>query len=99
MENRVEKIDWVFWVFIEKREWFTNFWKSRGSNCLDIQIYNYHIGIGLPWHKEVIRKANVNHPMEGVNHMLNTNEQNRKGVEKWGRFRYISDKAKTYTIN
>jgi hypothetical protein len=83
MNSKLEKIDWVFWITVEKRDWFTNFWKLRGSNCLNIQIYNYHIGIGLPWHKE------VNHPMEGVKYMLRTNEENRKGIEKWGRFRYI----------
>lgn len=99
MNNKVEKIDWVFWIVIEKREWFTNFWKSRGANAIDIQIYNYRIGIGLPWHKEVIRKADVNHPMEGINHMLRTNEEIRKAIRKWGRFRYISNKAKICPVN
>jgi hypothetical protein len=94
----MNKVDWIFWVSIEKREWFKNFWKSRGSNCVDIQIYNYHISIGLPWHKEVIRKADVNHPLEGITHIFRTNEQNRRRVEKWGRFRYISNKAKLCTI-
>jgi hypothetical protein len=58
---------------------------------MDIQIYDYRILIGLPWHPEVIRKADVNHPMEGVGHMLKTNEQNRIGIKKWGRFRFIKN--------
>jgi len=57
------KVDWVFWVNVEKREWFKKFWKSRGSNCLDIQIFNWYISIALPWHKEVVRKADINHPL------------------------------------
>jgi hypothetical protein len=87
-----QKIDWVFWITIQKREgWFKKFWKTRGSNAMEIQIYNYRISIGLPWHPEVIRKADVNYPMEGVNYMIKTNEQNRIGIKKWGRFRYIKN--------
>ena len=87
-----KKIDWVFWLTVQKREgWFTKFWKSRGSNAMEIQIYDYRISIGLPWHPEVIRKADVNHPREGVGHMLKTNEQNRIGIKKWGRFRFIKN--------
>jgi hypothetical protein len=90
-----EKIDWVFWITIQKREgWFKKFWNSRGANSLDIQIYNYRILIGMPWHPEVIRKADVNYPMEGINHMLKTNEQNRIGIKKWGRFRFIKNQLK-----
>lgn len=48
----------------------------------------------MPWHKEVIKKADVSYPLEGINHFMRTNEINKKGIEKWGRFRYISNKVK-----
>ncbi len=70
----ISSYPWVFWVRFEKRNWFCNFWKSRGSNCLDIQIFKLRISIGMPWHKEVLRKASVNYPMEGLNHCRKTNE-------------------------
>ena len=74
MYKEVKNYPWVFYIRISKRNWFSNFWKSRGSNCLDIQIYNLHISIGMPWHKEVLIKTNVNYPMEGLNHCRKANE-------------------------
>ena len=70
----ISRYPWVFWIRFEKRDWFCNFWKSRGSNCLDIQIFKLHISIGMPWHKEVLRKADVNYPLEGLNHCRKANE-------------------------
>ena len=70
MRNKKE-IDWktpfVFWVHIEKREWFSRFWKSRSANCLDMQFFKWHISIGMPWlknyteqiHKDSIKKSNL----------------------------------------
>ena len=53
----ISRYPWVFWIRFEKRDWFCNFWKSRGSNCLDIQIFKLHISIGMPWHKAVLKYA------------------------------------------
>ena len=86
-----KKIQWVFWLTIEKRQWFKKFWKSRSANSMDIQILNYRISIGMPWHKTVIEMAGINYPLEGIDHMLKTNEQNKLGIKKWGRFRYIKN--------
>lgn len=90
--GNIAKVDWVFWVQIEKREGFyKKFWKSRGSNCIDIQIYNYRISIGLPWHPQVLEKANENYPLEGIDHFHRVNEQNRLGIKRHGRFRFIKN--------
>jgi hypothetical protein len=70
----ISRYPWVFWIRFEKRDWFCNFWKSRGSNCLDIHIFKLHISIGMPWHKEVLRKADVNHPLELLSHRRKVNE-------------------------
>jgi hypothetical protein len=87
-----KKVGWVFWFTVEKRKgWFKKFWKTRGSNYMEFQIYDWKITIGLPWHKDVIAKANQSYPLEGINHMLKTNEQNRIGIQKWGRFRFIKN--------
>ena len=83
-----QKIDWVFWVQVKKRERFQNFWKSRMANCLEIQVFNYCISIGMPWLKHVIDKADTSYPLEGVKHFEETNKVNREGVRKHGRFRY-----------
>lgn len=81
-------IDWVFWVQIEKRDWFKRFWKSRGSNCLNIHIFKYHISIGMPWLPHIINNADELYPGEGINHLIKTNENNRLGKK----FRYIKNK-------
>ena len=89
--RKTSNIDWVFWIQIQKREgFFKRFWKSRGSNGLDIQIYNWHISIGLPWLKEVVDKADANYPLEGINHFYKINESNRQGNKIHGRFRLIT---------
>lgn len=91
----MKKIDWVFWINIEKRKgWFNKFWYSRGANSLDIQILKYRILIGMPWLRSVIEKADINYPLEGIKHFEKVNESNRLGVKKLGRFRYIKTKNK-----
>jgi len=45
--------------------------------------------------KEVVKKADINYPMEGINHIFKTNEQNKTGIKKFGRFRYISNKVES----
>lgn len=87
-----KKVDWVFWFTIEKRKgWFKKFWKTRGSNFMEIQIYDYKISIGMPWHPEVVKKAGTSYPLEGINHFHEANKQNRMGIQKWGRFRFIKN--------
>jgi len=89
MESKLEKVDWVFWVQIEKRDWFKRFWKSRGSNSLNIQFFKWYISIGMPWLKEVIDKADVNYPLGGIKHFHKVNEVNREGVKRHGRIRFV----------
>lgn len=76
------KIDWVFWIQIEKRDWFKRFWKSRGSNCLNVQFFKWHISIGMPWLQHVVDKTDVNY-------LLKLNEHNREGVKRHGRIRFV----------
>lgn len=84
-EKRTKRTDWVFWLQIERRDWFRKVWKSRGSNNLNIHFYGYHISIGLPWLKDVIEY----HEREGSNEIERTNLMNREGVKTHGRFRFI----------
>jgi hypothetical protein len=83
------KIDWIFYIQIEKRDWFKRFWKSRGSNCLNIQFFKWHISIGMPWLQDVVDKADVLYPLSGINHFHKTNEANREGVKRHGRIRFV----------
>jgi hypothetical protein len=84
MKNR---IDWVFWVQVEKKDWFKKLWKSRGANNLNIHFYGYHISIGMPWLKHVIEQ----YKSENSNSIEITNYTNREGVKTHGRFRYIKN--------
>lgn len=74
MYKEVKNYPQVFWIRIEKRDWFQKFWKSRGSNCLDLQFLNLHISIGMPWHKLVLNKTKENYPLEGLDHCRKANE-------------------------
>jgi len=77
---------WVFWLQIEKRDWFKNIWKSRGANSLTIHFYGYHISIGMPWLKNVIEY----HERDNSLHQIyKTNKANIEGIKTHGRFRYI----------
>jgi len=89
MESKLGRIDWVFWVQIEKRDWFKKIWKSRGSNSLNIQFFKWYISIGMPWLKEIVDKADVNYPLGGINHFHKVNEVNREGVKRHGRIRFV----------
>jgi hypothetical protein len=82
MESKLEKVDWVFWVQIEKRDWFKRFWKSRGSNSLNIQFFKWYISIGMPWLKHVIDSTELSS-------IEKTNLANREGVKTHGRFRWV----------
>ena len=82
------KIGWVFYITIRKREWFKKFWKTRGANFMEIQIYNYCISLGLPWLKLVVDKAETNYPLKGINHFIETNET----FNKWYHFRIGNQK-------
>lgn len=46
----LKKFPWVFWIRISiRKRWFAFFWKSRGANVFDIQIWIFNITIGIPW--------------------------------------------------
>ena len=85
----IKRYPWVFWLRFEKRDWFSNFWKSRGANFLEIQIFKLCISIGLPWNKEVLKQVDVNYPLEGLNHLRKTNET----FNKWYHFHIGSYKS------
>jgi len=78
MNEIIKFFPWVFWIRFEKREWFSNFWKARGSNCLDIQIFKIHVSIGMPWHKEALRYASED-TLNGYKPLISAN----KTFTKW----------------
>lgn len=48
----LSKCSWVFWFEIRYRpNWFSRFWKNRGANFKDYQIWKFHVSIGRPWLK------------------------------------------------
>lgn len=48
------KQPWVFWFSISYRpKWFKKFWRTRGTNFIEYQIFFLKISIGRPWlHEE-----------------------------------------------
>lgn len=60
------KNKWVFWFRISvRKQWFSYWWKTRGSNHMELQIWIFKISIGLPWNKSIqdidyIEKTNYN---------------------------------------
>lgn len=43
---------WVFWINISYRpQWFKKFWKTRGANYVEYQVWVFKISIGQPWFK------------------------------------------------
>ncbi len=49
-------VEWVFFISFEKRKWFTWFWKNRTANTYEIQVFNIHMIVGMPWHEEFIKR-------------------------------------------
>lgn len=46
---KTAKIDWVFWIIIERRHWFKWFWTTRGANFFEVQALGFRLCIGMPW--------------------------------------------------
>lgn len=67
---------WVFWVNIGWRKWFTFFWKTRGANFMDIQIWRMHISIGMPWYKGYLKGCQRDHG--SAKNIHKTNQDNLK---------------------
>lgn len=80
--KKISNIDWVFWVQIQRRDWFKIFWKSRGANFLTLHFLKWHISIGMPW----LRSSVDSTPIESIS---KTNELNREGNKMLGRFRIV----------
>jgi hypothetical protein len=48
------KQPWVFWFRINiRKNWFSYWYKTRGSNYIEFQIWIIKISIGLPWSENV----------------------------------------------
>ncbi len=54
--SKQTKVTWVFWINLSiRKNWFKFFWKTRGANYLEVQLWIFKLSIGLPWHKEVVK--------------------------------------------
>jgi hypothetical protein len=72
------KHPWVFWFTVRvRRDWFSYWWKSRGSNAISFQVWIFHISIGLPWNKVVKDYHLRQHG--NLDLLTKTNEDNLKG--------------------
>lgn len=75
----MNKFPWVFWINITKRpQWFSYWWKTRGSNYIEFQVWKFSISIGMPWHQSVLNYM-ASDPLRGLSSAKATNEANQKG--------------------
>lgn len=52
---KAAKLPWVFWINISiRRKWFSKWWKTRGSNYVEYQLWIFRISIGRPWIQDVV---------------------------------------------
>lgn len=52
MKQELANYPWVFWLKISYRpKWFSKWWKTRGSNAVEYQVWVFKISIGQPWLK------------------------------------------------
>jgi hypothetical protein len=75
MTNKISTLPWVFWMHISiRRDWFSYWWKTRGSNFVEFQVWIFCISIGRPWLKKIV-ESNIR-DYGGVSQILKTNEAN-----------------------
>jgi len=47
---KTKNYPWVLRLSISiRKDWFSYWWKTRGSNYLEMQIWIFRINIGMPW--------------------------------------------------
>jgi hypothetical protein len=52
----MKKHSWVFWINISiRKQWFSYWWKTRGSNHIEFQVWIFKINIGQPWVDSVLK--------------------------------------------
>jgi hypothetical protein len=59
---------WVLYIDIKvRKDWFSYYWSTRGSNFKEIQLWILQINIGMPW-LETPLKSNIRDygTLEGV---------------------------------
>ena len=72
LREDVIRYPWVFWVSISiRKEWFSYWWKTRGSNFIEFQVWIFKINIGMPWQKSPRMYYNK---MNELRNMKKTNE-------------------------
>ena len=76
LKEDVIKYPWVFSFRIKiRRDWFSYWWKTRGANFVEFQVWIFNITIGRPWHENPRIYYNEQKQLE---HMKKTNEANLK---------------------
>jgi hypothetical protein len=69
----ISKFPWIAWFRIEiRKDWFCFFFKTRGSNFLEFQIWIFKISIGMPWKKHVLEYWYQHNKL--MKHQIKTNQ-------------------------
>lgn len=75
--SNTSKLPWVFWISIRiRRKWFSYWWKTRGANFIEFQVWIFKITIGRPWHKDAVHRFRKDYGTH--NHIREVNRDNLK---------------------
>lgn len=64
----IKRLPWVLYISIKvRRNWFSYWWSTRGSNFKEVQIWIFQINIGMPWNENALKsKVRDYGSLEGV---------------------------------
>lgn len=76
-EKEIKTVDfpWVFWIsFSYRPQWFSKWWRTRGANYVEYQVWLFRITIGRPWFDGAAFGSRRDYG--SYNQMRETNENN-----------------------
>lgn len=77
MKVKKSKFAWVFWLSISvRKQWFSYWWRTRGANFSEYQIWIFRITVGRPWIQDYIHSIRKNY--SSLDHIRDTNRENLK---------------------
>ena len=81
MKDKI-KFPWVLWFSISKRkQWFSYWWRTRGANYVEFQVWIFRITIGMPWINDVLLQH-----IKDYGDLRNAKKTNKLNLHSWFSF-------------
>lgn len=69
---------WVFYINISvRKDWFSYWWSTRGSNFKEFQVWMFKISVGRPWSQIVLELLMSEYG--NIEYAMKTNTENLRG--------------------